>query len=50
VYTLKISNSTGYELPSSGGIGTTIFYVLGSLLVLGCGIVLVARRRMHIHK
>lgn len=50
VYTLKISNSTGYILPSSGGIGTTIFYALGSILVLGCGIVLTARRRMNIHK
>jgi uncharacterized surface anchored protein len=49
-YTLKISNSTGYALPASGGIGTTIFYVLGSMLVFGCGVVLIARRRMGIRK
>lgn len=34
------------ELPSSGGIGTTLFYIFGSMLVLGCGVVLVARSRM----
>ena len=41
-----IKNQMGVELPSTGGIGTTIFYVVGSLLVIGCGIVLVSRRRM----
>lgn len=41
-----IKNNQGAELPSTGGIGTMIFYVLGSLLVVGCGIVLVSRRRM----
>lgn len=46
VYTIKVTNSSGQELPMTGGIGTTIFYVLGSLLVVGCGIVLVSRRRM----
>ena len=42
----KIENDSGAELPSTGGIGTTIFYILGALLVVGCGIVLIARRRM----
>lgn len=42
----EIENNTGVELPGTGGIGTTVFYVLGSLLVIGCGIVLVSRRRM----
>ena len=46
VYTIRIQNSAGEELPMTGGIGTTIFYILGSLLVIGCGIVLVSRRRM----
>lgn len=41
-----VTNSAGAELPSTGGIGTTIFYILGALLVIGCGVVLVARRRM----
>ncbi len=40
-----VVNKTGTELPSTGGIGTTIFYILGAILVLGAGIVLVTRRR-----
>lgn len=42
----KIINESGSTLPSTGGIGTTIFYILGALLVIGCGIVLIARRRL----
>lgn len=45
-YTVEVVNLQGAVLPSTGGIGTTIFYVLGSLLVVGCGIVLVSRKRM----
>ena len=41
----KILNQKGSTLPSTGGIGTTIFYVLGGLLVAGAGIVLVARKK-----
>ena len=41
-----VENKSGATLPSTGGIGTTIFYVLGAILVLGAGIVLVTRRRM----
>ncbi|MBQ9015970.1 MAG: SpaH/EbpB family LPXTG-anchored major pilin [Firmicutes bacterium] len=40
-----VENNKGTELPSTGGIGTTIFYILGALLVVGCGIILIARRR-----
>lgn len=42
----KILNQEGSTLPSTGGIGTTIFYILGSLLVIISGIVLIARRRL----
>lgn len=42
-----VENQKGTELPSTGGIGTVIFYVLGTLLVVGCGIVLVSKRRMN---
>lgn len=41
----EVPNQSGTELPSTGGIGTTIFYVLGGLMVVGAGIVLVARRK-----
>ena len=40
------TNVKGTELPSTGGIGTTIFYLVGTILVLGAGILLVTRRRM----
>ena len=42
-----VENKSGAELPSTGGIGTTIFYVLGGLLVIGAAIILVARRKAH---
>ena len=45
-----VTNNAGAVLPTTGGIGTTIFYVLGSLLVIGCGIVLVSRKRMQNNK
>lgn len=42
----KVGNSTGTQLPSTGGIGTTIFYVVGGVLVIGAGILLVTKKRM----
>jgi len=41
----KIKNTQGVELPSTGGIGTKIFYALGAVLVVGAGVVLVSRKR-----
>ena len=42
-----VLNQSGSELPSTGGIGTTIFYIIGAILVIGAGVVLVTRRRMN---
>ena len=42
----KINNQSGAELPSTGGIGTTIFYVLGGVLVVGAAVLLVTKKRM----
>ena len=42
---IEVVNRTGAELPSTGGMGTTMFYVLGAVLVLGAAIALVAKRR-----
>ncbi len=42
----EVVNQAGSLLPSTGGIGTTIFYVVGTILVLGAGILLVTKRRM----
>ena len=44
---LHVVNRKGSELPSTGGMGTTLFYALGVLLVLVAGVALVTRRRMH---
>ncbi|MCQ2512138.1 MAG: isopeptide-forming domain-containing fimbrial protein [Lachnospiraceae bacterium] len=44
--TLVIKNSKIPVLPSTGGIGTTAFYVIGAVLVLGAGILLITRKRM----
>ena len=44
--TEKVANNTGSLLPSTGGMGTTIFYVIGSILVIGAVILLVTRKRM----
>ena len=44
--TVEIPNNSGTELPSTGGMGTTIFYVLGSVLVLGAVVLLVTKKRM----
>lgn len=43
---VTVINKAGSVLPSTGGIGTTIFYVLGAILALGAGILLITRRRM----
>lgn len=42
---LEIENSQGTLLPSTGGIGTTIFYIIGGILVIGAGIILVVKKR-----
>lgn len=41
----NIANTPGTVLPSTGGIGTTIFYLVGSVLVFGAAIVLILRKR-----
>ena len=41
-----ISNTKGTELPSTGGMGTTVLYVAGSILVLGAVVLMITRRRV----
>lgn len=43
---LVVVNNTGNELPSTGGIGTMLFVLIGSMMVLGCGVLLVTKLRM----
>lgn len=44
--TIKVENKTGGLLPETGGIGTTIFYVAGIVLVLGAAVLLITKKRM----
>jgi LPXTG-motif cell wall-anchored protein len=41
----SITNTKGVELPSTGGMGTTLFYIIGAILIIGAGVLLVTRRR-----
>ena len=41
-----VENNTGTVLPSTGGIGTTIFYVVGSIMVVAAGVLLITKKRM----
>jgi len=43
---VSVENNSGTVLPSTGGIGTTIFYVVGSILVVAAGVLLVTKKRM----
>jgi len=46
VSVVTVVNQQGTELPSTGGIGTTIFYVVGSILVVAAGVLLITKKRM----
>ena len=45
VYTITVKNNAGAELPKAGGSGTRPYTVLGSILILGAGVLLWRRRR-----
>ena len=45
LYVLKVENNKGSALPSTGGMGTKLFYVIGGLLMAGAVIVLVIKKR-----
>lgn len=40
-----VLNTSGSSLPSTGGIGTTIFYVAGGVLAVGAGVLLITKKR-----
>ena len=46
---VTVENKQGTTLPETGGMGTTLFYIIGGLLVVGAGILLVVRIRMRSH-
>lgn len=43
---ITVANNAGSTLPETGGMGTTIFYVLGSILVVAAVVLLVTKKRM----
>lgn len=47
---VTVTNQTGTELPSTGGTGTTLFYLIGGILVLIAGVLLVTKKRMSMEK
>ena len=46
---ITVENTAGTQLPSTGGIGTTIFYIAGAVLVLGAVAIIIARRKAEQH-
>ncbi len=44
---VQVVNYTGNELPSTGGIGTTIFYIVGGILLAGAAVLLIVKKRMN---
>ena len=42
----RIVNKRGIVLPETGGIGTTVFYVIGGILVLTAAVLLITKKRM----
>lgn len=46
VVNVTVTNNQGSTLPETGGMGTTLFYVIGGLLVVSAGTLLVVRFRM----
>lgn len=47
IASISIANNKGATLPATGGIGTTIFYVVGGVLMLGAVILLVTKKRVN---
>lgn len=45
--TKEVENKSGTELPSTGGMGTTLLYVVGGVLFVGAAVLLITKRRMN---
>lgn len=43
---VKVENKAGTTLPGTGGIGTTIFYLIGGGLMVAAAVLLIAKKRM----
>ena len=47
---VRVINKTGSLIPSTGGMGTTVLYIAGGVLVIAAGALLIFRKRMHMDK
>ena len=47
---MDIENAKGTLLPSTGGIGTTIFYLIGGIMILGAFVTFIVKRKMSANK
>ena len=47
---IKVENKTGALLPATGGIGTTIFYLIGGIMILGAFVTFIVKRKMTANK
>lgn len=43
---VNVENKAGATLPSTGGIGTTVFYIVGGILMAAAAVVLITKKRM----
>lgn len=43
---IKVLNNAGTTLPTTGGIGTTVFYLIGGGLMVAAAVLLIAKKRM----
>lgn len=50
VFELTIVNEKGVELPETGGIGTTLFYIIGGVLVVAAMVLLITKKKMSAEK
>lgn len=44
--TIEVENKTGGLFPETGGIGTTVFYIVGSLLMISTVVIFISKKRM----
>ena len=48
-FTAPVFNTSGTELPSTGGMGTTIFYTVGAVMMAGALVLLITKKKMSVN-